>query len=453
MSAHMIDSYLFGHVVSTDDMREVWDEKNNVQKLLDVEAALARAEASLGIIPKEAAEEICRKAKLEFISLEEVRNGIRKTGHSLVPLLRSLEKACEGDWGQYIHYGATTQDIRDTAMMLQVKEARAIILKDLEGFKQTLSETVRKYAETPMAGRTHGQQALPITFGYKAAVWLDEVTRHIERLKESEHRLLVGNLSGAVGTYASFGPIGPEIEKRVMEQLGLGVPNICWHASRDRFAEFLNILALIASTCGKIANEVFNLQTTEVDEVEEGFTAGKVGSSTMPHKRNPGMSECIVSLAKLVRGNAAVMMQAMEQEHERDGSQWRTEWVLIPESCLYAGCAVRLSNTLVSNLTVKPKKMLENLHLLKGLLLSEPVMFKLAEKTGKQRAHEVVYELSMYSFEKGLPLREVLLKDPRTSGVLSKEEIDQALDPLNYLGLSKDIALRVVKACEGTGAE
>ena len=448
MGSHMIDSFLFQHVVSTDDMREVWDEKTNVQRLLDVEAALAKAEAKLGIIPNEAAEEICRKAKFEYINMEDVRAGIRKTGHSLVPLLRSLEKACDGDFGQYIHYGATTQDIRDTAMVLQLRDARAIILKDLEGLRTELIALIRKYKDTPVAGRTHGQQALPITFGFKAAVWLDEVQRNIDRLVESKDRLLVGNMTGAVGSYASFGDLGRAVEKEVMDSLGIGTPAICWHAARDRFAEFLSILALTASTCARIGQEIFNLQATEVDELEEAFTEGKVGSSTMPHNRNPGTCEVIMIMAKMVRGNAAVMTQVMEQEHERDGAQWRTEWAIIPETCQYAGCCVRFCKNLVANLKVKPEKMRKNLDILKGLLLSERVMFTLADKVGKQHAHELVYELSMKAFENDIYLKDALLADPRTKELLTAEEIDKALDPANYLGLCEEVALKVASLCE-----
>ena len=233
---------------------------------------------------------------------------------------------------------------------------------------------------------------LPITFGFKAAVWLDEVQRNIDRLVESKDRLLVGNMTGAVGSYASFGDLGRAVEKEVMDSLGIGTPAICWHAARDRFAEFLSILALTASTCARIGQEIFNLQATEVDELEEAFTEGKVGSSTMPHKRNPGTCEVIMSMAKMVRGNAAVMTQVMEQEHERDGAQWRTEWAIIPETCQYAGCCVRFCKNLVANLKVKPEKMRKNLDILKGLLLSERVMFTLADKVGKQHAHELVYE-------------------------------------------------------------
>ncbi|NLT95172.1 MAG: adenylosuccinate lyase [Clostridia bacterium] len=444
MSSHMIDSILFSHVVSTEEMKEVFNEKNNVQKLLDVEAALARAEAELGVIPKEAADEICSKAKVENIQFDKVREGILKVGHTLVPLLKVLESVCEGDAGQYIHWGATTQDIRDTAMMLQVKEGREIILNQLLELEQILADTAQKYKNTVMVGRTHGQHALPITFGYKVAVWVDEIQRHIQRFEESKDRLLVGNLSGAVGTFASFGEKGPEIERLVMKDLGLGVPNICWHASRDRFAEFLNNLALVASTCGKIANEIFNLQSTELDEVEEGFVMGKVGSSTMPHKRNPGTCECIVSLAKLVRNNANLMLQVMEQEHERDGSLWRTEWILIPESCIYTSCILKLCIKLMSTLNVKEQNMLKNLDILQGLLLSERVMFAISDKVGKQRAHEIIYEASMKSFEEKRSFGEVLMEDPRVKGILTTEEIERLLDPKEYIGLSAQIVDKVI---------
>lgn len=446
MASHIIDSWLYNKMIPTGEMKEIFNESNYIQKILDVEAAIAWGEGKLGIIPQYAADEICSKARYEYIQLDKVMEGIVKSEHPLIPIIKVLESVCEKDAGQYLHWGTTTQDILDTTVVLQIKEGRNIIYRDINRLLDILTEIALKYRNTLMVGRTNGQQAIPITFGYKAAVWLDEMKRHLDRLEESKERLLVGNISGAVGTYASLGSRGPELEKIVLEKLGLGVPNICWHASRDRFAEYLNILALIASTCGKIANEILNLQRTEINEVEEGFVFGRVGSSTMPHKRNPKTSAWIISLAKLVRNNANLMQQAMEQEHERDISKWRTEWAIIPESNIYLSAVLQLSIKLLGSISVKEIDMLNNLNILRGLLLSERVMYAISEKVGKQNAHELIYEICMKTYEEGADLAELILKNPNTSDLFTSEEIRNILDPGQYAGLASYIVERVVKA-------
>ncbi len=446
MASHMIDQFFFNHIVSNEEMRNLFEEDNAVQNLLDVEAALARAEAKLGMIPQYAADEICKKAKLEYLDRNKIKADILRLEHSLMPFIKAVQSICEGDAGEFIHFGATTQDIRDTAMALNIKKAREIIYKDLNEMCKVLADMSIKHKDTAMAGRTHGQQALPITFGYKAAVWLDEMQRHVERLEETKDRLLVGNMNGGVGTFASFGESGPEVERLVMEDLGLNVPNICWQASRDRFAEFLSILAMIASTCSKISNEIYNMQATEVNEVAEGFKKGQLGSSTMPHKRNPETCESVMSIAKIARSNANVMLQVMETEHERDGSMWRTEWILIPETCIYTSYVLRLCMGILERLDVKQENMLKNLNILNGLIISEKVMFAISDKLGKQTAHTIVYETSMRAYEENRKLSEVIAEDPRTRDVFTKEEIDELLDPTKYVGLSAEITKSVVKA-------
>lgn len=445
MASHMIDQFFFNHIVSDEEVRNVFEEDNAVQNLLDVEAAMARAEAKLGIIPQYAADEICKKAKLEYLNRDEIKANILKLEHSLVPFTKAVQSICEGDAGEYIHFGATTQDIRDTAMALSIKKAREIIYRDLKKTCDILADMAQEYKNTAMAGRTHGQQALPITFGYKVAVWLDEMQRHVTRLEETKERLLVGNLNGGVGTFASFGELGPDVEKLVMEDLGLNVPNICWQAARDRYAEFLSILAMIGSTCSKICNEIYNMQATELNEVAEGFKKGRLGSSTMPHKRNPETCESVMSIAKIIRGNANIMLQVMETEHERDGSMWRTEWILIPETCIYADYVIKVCSGILERLDVNGENMLKNLNILNGLILSEKVMFAVSEKVGKQTAHSIVYDTCMKAYEENRLLTEVMMEDPRTCDLFTKEEIEEILDPTKYVGLSSEIAEQVVK--------
>jgi adenylosuccinate lyase len=440
----MIDSVLFKDVFSTAQMREIWDDYSIVQNWLDIEVALAESQAELGIIPKPIAEEIAKKAKVANLDLDVVRADVNRVGHSLVPVLRELQRKCEGKAGEYIHMGPTTQDIIDTGFMMAAKKAFAIIYDDLYAVEGYLLDLVEKHKDTIMAGRTHSVQALPITFGYKAAVWASEVHRHLERMKECMARDFAGQLSGAVGTLASFGQHAFEIQERVMRKLGLMVPDICWQASRDRVVSIVNVLALVAGTLGKIGNEVVTLQKTEFSELEEPWAQGNVGSSTMPHKRNPNAGEGMYSLSKIVKANLLMMHESMIQEHERDGAHWKIEWVALPEAFLLTGGILAKSKKVLKDLNVNSTKMLENLNVLKGLLLSEPVMFHLGEKIGKQTAHEVVYQISMKAFQEGGSFRDYLLNDDRVNKHMTAAEIDRLLDPYAYTGYSREIAERVL---------
>jgi len=318
MASHILDSQFLKDLYGTPEMRAVFDDIHLLQKWLDAEVALAQAEAELRIIPEAAAAEITRSAHAGQLDLPRLKLLIDQTVHPIVPVIRVLQQACNEDAGEYIHWGATTQDIMDTAMILQIKEAMAILEERLVGFADVLSDSAMKYRDVPMAGRTHGQHALPITLGYKIAVWLAEVDRHRDRLAQIKPRLLVGEFGGAVGTLASVTESGLQIQQGMMKRLGLGVPIISWHTARDNLAEFAAVLSLIAATMGKIAHEIISLQRTEIAEVEEPFNEGKVGSSTMPHKRNPMLCEAILALARLVMRNTPAAMDAMIQEHERD---------------------------------------------------------------------------------------------------------------------------------------
>jgi len=445
MSVHMIDSALFKDLFGTEEMREIFSDENLLQKWLDVEAALARVEARLGIIPEEAAEEISRKALVKYLDIGKIKEQIDITGHPIVPVIRALQAACTGDAGEYIHWGATTQDIMDTGVVLQLKEAYNLILRDLGEIEEILINLAERYKSTPMVGRTHGQHALPITFGYKVAVWIGEVHRHIQRLEECKKRLLVGQFAGATGTLASLGEIGLEVQELLMEELGLGVPDIAWHASRDRFAEFISILSMISSTLAKIANEIAILQKTEIDELEEPFRPGKVGSSTMPHKRNPMICEGIVALSKIIRSDLLLAHEGMIQEQERDMRPWQAEWEYVPEVCVLAGAILHQSKYVLGNLVVKPKNMRRNLNFTNGLIMSEAVMLELAKKIGRQAAHELIYELAMRAFEQNISFKECLLNSPDVMEHLSEEKINSLLNPESYIGLSIEFVDRVIK--------
>lgn len=446
MPAHILDSRLLKDLYGTDEMRAVFDDMHLLQKWLDVEVALAQAEAELGVIPVLAAEEITRRARAENLDTSRIKQLIDQTVHPIVPLIRVLKDACAGDAGEYIHWGATTQDIMDTAMALQVKEAVAIFESRLTALANALTSLATSHRDTLMAGRTHGQQALPITFGFKVAVWLAEVQRHRERLAECKPRVLVGQFAGAVGTLASVAEHGLQIQQDMMARLGLGAPLIAWHTARDGFAEFASLLGMMAATCAKIANEVILLQMTEIAEVEEPFNEGKVGSSTMPHKRNPMLCEAIAGLARLVMGRVPAALECMIQEHERDWGYDHVEWAYLPEVCVMTDGVLNLSVRVLRGLRVAPERMRANLSQLDGRLLSEAVMLALGKKVGRQTAHEVVYECAMRAVEQQRPFRAALIEHPIVAQHLVPDEIDRLLDPLHYLGLAGEFVDRVVES-------
>ncbi|MDF2876583.1 MAG: adenylosuccinate lyase [Sporomusa sp.] len=444
MACTMIESELFRDVFSTATMREIWDDRSIIQHWLDIEAALAESQAELGIIPSEIAREITEKAKVENLDFTIIRQEVNKIGHSLVPTLREFQRQCKGKAGEYIHLGATTQDIIDTGFVLAAKKAFAVIYADLYEVEGLLINLAEEHKATVMAGRTHGQQALPITFGYKVAVWASEIHRHLERMQECRERDFVGQLSGAVGTMAGFGEQAIALQIKVMSKLGLKAPEISWHASRDRLVSVINLLALIAGTLGKIGNEIVSLQKTEVSELAEPWADGVVGSSTMPHKRNPGATEGIHTLSKLVKGNLLQVHEALLQEHERDGAYWKIEWVAIPEAFIFTAAAVAKAKKVLKGLVVNKQKMEQNLDILQGLLLSEAAMLHLGEKLGKQTAHKVVYEISMNSFRDNASFKQYLLEDSRVNPYVTAAELDQILNPHNYTGFSRQLTERVV---------
>lgn len=444
MPSHMVDSVLFRDLFGSAAMRQVFADEALVQRWLDVEAALARAEARLGLIPQAAADEITRQARVENLDLEALGREIMATVHPIVPLVRALEAVCEDDAGQYAHWGATTQDIMDTAVVLQLEAAYEIIEGQLAGLADALAELTARHRATPMAGRTHGQHAVPVTFGFKTAVWLAEVDRHRERLAQSRPRVLVGQFSGAAGSLASVGEQGIEVQRLLLEELGLGVPVIAWHTARDGFAELACVLGLIAGTAAKIANEVIALGKTEVLEVQEPWHKGKVGSSTMPHKRNPMLSESVVGMAKIARSGVPLLLDLMVAEHERDMRSWHAEWEALPELCIVTSGALETLLRVVRGLEVDPERMARNLGETHGLIVSERVMMALAPLLGRERAHDLVYEASMEAFAQGRPLGDVLLKNEAVASRLGAKELERLLDPAGYTGLCAEFADRVL---------
>jgi adenylosuccinate lyase len=451
MPSGVFDSILLKHLWGTEALRAVFNDGNRVQKWFDFEAALALAQAELGIIPQAAADEIARKAKVANVDLEAIAVGIRKTHHPLVPALRALQAVCADGHGEYLHFGPTTQDVLDTGTVLQLKEAHHILLRDLRAVGRALFALADAHKDTPMVGRTHAVQALPITFGHKCAIWLSEAGRNYARLKELEPRVFVGCLVGAVGTKASLGDRAFELDAKVMARLGIGVADISWHPARDRFAEYAGVLGLIGGSLAKIAAEIVSLAHNEIDEIAEPFTEGKAGSSTMPHKRNPVVAEGVVAVGRTLRYTVALMHDALIQEHERDATSWRIEWKALPEACLMTGAILEKMRYILEGLEVNPAKMRRNLDTLGGFLLSERVMFALAEPLGKQTAHEAVYDAAMRGLEEGITFEQALMESPQVQKAIGSQALKALLDPTTYVGFAPEIVARVLAEAQSSG--
>ena len=450
MASHILDFLVLGNNFGTSEMRAVWSEQNRLEKQVEVEVALAQAEGELGVIPADAAKTIVSKANAAQLSLEEIAKQAAKAKHSLMSTINALQQQV-GQAGQFIHYGATTQDIVDTATVLQLKQSFSIIERDTKLVALELKRLAKQYQYLPMVGRTHGMQALPTTFGFKLAVWLDEFVRHLQRLNEIKQRVLVGNISGAICTYASIGKLGSQVEERALSRLGLNTPNIGWQAARDRFSEYASVMALISGSLGKIGNEFYNLMRTEINEVEEPFSDGKIGSTTMPHKRNPAALEGLASLTAPLLKSVALIHESMKVEHERDAMSWRAEWIALPEINLYISAQLQTALAVLKGLKVNADRMLANLSLQNGLLLSEKVMFEIGKRLGKQTAHHLVYQCAMRAFEQNQPFKTVLLADPNLNQEFSEAELDSWLDPINYLGLAPEKVDQVIDYAEQSG--
>ena len=444
MQSTVIDSQVFGYLFSTDEMRNVFSDRAWVQKFLDMEAALAKAQGELGVIPKDKADIINEYAKAELLDIPSIGEFI-KSSITIVPVLKAFKKVLPDNAGEYVHWGATSQDVYDTALVLMQRDAYEIIVRDLKICLRSILKLVKKYRATPMAGRTHVVHAIPITFGYKAAVWADELGRAIERMEQMYDRVFVGEMAGAVGTLASQPEKGLETQKRMFEILGLNVPTIAWHVARDSQAEFVSVLALCAGTLGRINHEIFTLQRTEILELEEPFFMGKVGSSTMPQKRNPAVLENVLALLRNVRGLAPTIVESMISENERDWGCFISEWEAIPKACLLMAAALDKSKNIFENLIVYEAHMERNLNVQKGLMMSECVMMHLAERLGRMTAHDIVYKVAMEAYEKEVPMKDIMMQTKAVTDAFKEEEIDFMLDPHNYVGLAPTFADRVLE--------
>ncbi len=432
----------------TPEMLKIFDEETRVQKLLDVEAALALAHAEVGNIPKKDAEKIAEMASVKYVKIERVKAIEKEIKHDIASLVRALSEVC-GSSGAYVHLGATSYDIVDTANALQLKDALNVIEKRLVDFKVILQKQAMIHRETVMIGRTHGQHALPITLGFKFAVWGYEINRHIKRLEECKKRILVGKVSGAVGTQAGLGEHAEQIQELVMKRLGLNAAEISTQiVQRDRYAELICIYAEVASSLENFATEIRELQRPEIAELFESFEAKKqVGSSTMPHKQNPETCERVCGLARIVRSLSTPALEDMVTWHERDLTQSSAERFILPESNILLDYILNLTCNIVANLRVDSEQMLENLSLTQGRAMSESVMMALTKKgVNRQEAHEMLRKLTIKSAVEKKPFKQMLLEDKLISSKLSEKEIDQALNPKNYLGTAVKQAERFAKS-------
>jgi adenylosuccinate lyase len=420
----------------TPEMLKVFEEEARVQRLLDVEAALAIAHAEVGDIPRKDAEKIATMASTRHVKVYRVKAIEKEIKHDIASLVRALSEVC-GSSGAYVHLGATSYDIVDTANSMQLKDASDIIEKKLANLKSILQKKAAQYKNTVMIGRTHGQHALPITLGFKFAVWGYEVSRHISRLKDCRNRILVGKISGAVGTQASLGENAMRIQELVMKQLGLHVAEISTQIlQRDRHAELICILSMIASSLENFATEIRELQRPEIGELFESFEKEhQVGSSTMPHKRNPETCERVCGLARIVRSLVIPTLENIVTWQERDLTQSSSERFIFPESCILVDYLLSLMINVITSLRVNESRMLDNLNLTQGRSMSEAVMMALTRKgVNRQAAHELLRRLTITSEVEKRHFREILLEDTFVSGKLSEKEIDDALNPKNYLG-------------------
>ena len=448
MPSHPIDFQINPSLFSTPEMAQIFDEKTRYQRWLDFEAALAKVQGDMGVIPQVAAEEIRRKAKLKYLDFDGIHKSYLHSRNSLMPLINGLRKVCEKEYGEYVHYGVTTQDVLDTAEILELREALKLIYRDLLALEGICLDLAKRHRSTPMVARTHGQQALPTTFGFKVVIWLSEIRRHIERVKYISENISFGQLGGAVGTMAALGPQAMEIAGRTLNFLGLKHSKVAWHNSRDNIAELASIFSLLITTHEKIANEIFQLQKTEISELRESLPDRTVTSTTMPHKKNPVICQRIVVLSRHVRHLAGIIVESMVHEHERDARCLWSEWLAVPQLCIYTGAALRYMVDVMSGLEVNVDRMLENIRLQKAMIASEWLLFRLSGTIGKMKSLEKLHNLSNKAMDTGISLKDTVTEDPEIGALLTPEELAYLDHPERYIGHAVEIVDHAIAEIE-----
>ena len=450
MSVNPADSTVFGGLFGSDAMRALFSDAGLVQKMLEVEAALARVEARLGIVPAEAANAITAAATVERVSLAEIGASTRSVGYPVVAVVKALGRAAGGDAARYVHWGATTQDIMDSALVLQLRDGLALVEARLGEIIAGLAELARRHRRTVMAGRTHLQHALPVTFGYKCAVWLAPLSDHRTRLAEVRHRALTVQFGGAVGTLASLGTKGRAVTEGLAAELGLAAPDAPWHVSRERVVEVASLLGMLCGSLAKIATDVMLLMQSEVAEAFEPHQSGRGGSSTMPQKRNPIACEYILAAARGVHALVPMMFSAMAQDHERATGPWQSEWLALPQIFVLTAGALEHAAVLARGLTVDAAQMRRGLGLQQGLIMAEAVMMALAGKIGRDDAHHVVQQACERAIDEKRPLVDVLAADAAVTPHLDRAALERLTDPASYLGEADAVIDRVLARLDGS---
>ncbi|HXL49625.1 MAG TPA: adenylosuccinate lyase family protein [Xanthobacteraceae bacterium] len=444
MAATALDSAIFCDIFSTPQMRQIFSDEARTAYCLEIEAALARAQARLRIIPEHAAREIVRQCRIENIDFARLKKQTERIGYPILGIVQQIVDLCADGLGEWCHWGATTQDITDTAAILQVRAALQLVEKEIDAIAGALADLSRRYRDTPMAGRSNLQQAVPLTFGFKTAALLAAMQRHRERLAQLRPRVLVGEFGGAVGTLASLGGDGLKLQAELMRELGLGQPDIAWHTVRDRIGEVACFLGLLTGTLGKVSMDVKLLMQTEVAEVYEPFHEGRGSSSTMPQKRNPISCLYIHATTALVRQQVAALLEAAVADHERSTGPWQIEWIALPEIFLLASGALAQTRLMLFGLEVDADRMRANLDLTRGTIVSEAVMMGLGPYLGRQRAHDLVYDICRKVAASGEPLVEVLARDGDVSRHLTRAQLEKMCDPAAYLGLAGEMVDKVL---------
>jgi 3-carboxy-cis,cis-muconate cycloisomerase len=448
----MSDSLPTATRVADPGIRALYRLENRWQAWLDVEAALAKAQAELGVIPSDAAEAIARAARVELLDRARIDEGFARTGHTLVPLVWELGRVVGEPHGGWVHWGATTQNITQTGDLLVLRQAHRVIVRLIGEALIAMADLADRGADMPIAGRTHGQHAVPATFGYKVAVWIDELLRHLERLEQAAPRLFQAMLGGGAGTFASLGKLGPQVQGGIGRILGLGSMTVPSRALADHLAENMCILGMLAATCGKIAREIYTLMKTEFGEVEEPVPPGTVGSSTMPQKRNPKLCQDIIALTAEVRALVPLALEAMQTEHEADRTTSLMMDAAEARACIAMGDLLNRLGEVLRGLKLDPVRMRRNLDLGGGLIMAEAVMLELGATLGRQHAHDVVYDAAQNAFVDGRTFSAALAADPRVSGHLSAATLDRLLDPVAYSGLCADMAREGAARARSVGA-
>jgi 3-carboxy-cis,cis-muconate cycloisomerase len=444
MPASIIDSRIFGDMFSDERMRQVWSDENRTAKYLDIERALAKVQGQLGIIPKEAADEIVRNCELSQIDWVQLKAKTEQIGYPIIAVVNQINAHCRDKLGEYCHWGATTQDITDTATVLQMREGLALVEQDLADIADALAALARQHRDTPIIGRSNLQQATPITFGYKMASILAGIQRHQERLTQLKPRVLMGEFGGASGVLSSLESGAMETQAALMKELGLAQPLISWHTVRDTIAEVGAFLGLVGGSLGKIAMDVKLMMQTEVGEVYEPFAPGRGSSSTMPQKRNPISCLYIHANVSVARQHAAALMDAMVADHERSTGPWEIEWVALPEIfCLISG-ALKQAKFVLRGLEVDAPRMRKNLEMTNGLVMSEAVMMGLGRYIGREYAHDLVYDLCREALQQDRPLIELLASHPEVKPHVARAELERWLDPINGTGQAGVMVDRVL---------